>query len=172
MTKWNFQSHLGRGLAGSVSVLGQESTRAHILFKDEKNRRFCRLWNRLKSFQKDFISFHNLCQTPDIKGSLKTIKIILTNKKHPFVKKRQKKNQTSAYHLKKRCLLVKGCSATMLFGILKFQNIYRLSDVKMHISHRSRTPFQQQELRFKVIGTCLILFVALFTKGCVFYLLK
>ena len=62
----------------------------------------------------------------------KQIKIILTIKKHTLCQKALQKesNKYSAYQLEKRCLLVKGCAATIFFGILIFQNIIWLSDVK------------------------------------------
>ena len=76
------------------------------------------------------VSVFRDCRTKKLK---KVNKIILSNKKHTLCQKGLK--SIKQVHivpltLKKRCLLVNGCVATIFFEILIFQNINRLSDVK------------------------------------------
>ena len=94
----------------------------------------------------------------------------------PFVKKRYKKNQASTYSAyelstKKLCFLIKGCPATIFFGPLIFQNIKTFWREIGIFDIQTAHPLTRKH-RFLLIGTictCLILFVALFDKGCFYF---
>ena len=62
-------------------------------------------------------------------------KFFLNKKTHPLLKNATKRIKQVHivpidYQLKKRCFLIKGCAATIVFGPLIFQNINRLSDMR------------------------------------------